>query len=422
MKLLVEPHQLNGSVTMPGSKSLSLRALFAASLAEGDSTITNLLDSADTKYAIKLLKDAGIGINIIDGKIIISGNTFDDKKVVFNAGSSATIWRFMIPILVHKFGRISITGHNDLLSRPLFENLDFLEYQEVEKGIFEITGNIKPGHYKISPKLTSQVVSGLLFLLPILDGSSKIELKGEIASYGYLKMTFDFLKTIGIKMTIKNNIIYIPGNQKYKAFNYNVEGDYSLAANYLVMSLRKDSNITIKGLIDPKKSLQPDAKIVDILELANIKTSYKAGLLQVVDKKNIKPFEYDFTNNIDIIPICSVVALLAEGMSKFNGVLNLRFKESNRLEALFTNIRRVGEVKIFGNSLIIKGPINQYDYQFDAFNDHRIIMASIVSANFLDRPILIKNCNYIEKSHPQFFQNFIDLGGKLNDWLFEFST
>ncbi len=415
MKLLVEPRPLNGRVTMPGSKSLSLRALVAASLAEGKSTISNLLDSADTKYAIKFLKDAGININIINDKVVINGNTFNDTKPIFNAGSSATIWRFMIPILVYKFGRISITGHSDLLSRPLFENLEFLNYQEVEKDIYEISGIIKAGHYKISPKLTSQVISGLLFLLPLLKGNSKIELTGDIASYGYLKMTYDFLKSIGIKMSIKNNLIFITGNQKYKAFDYYVEGDYSLAANYLIMSLRKDSNIIVEGLIDHQKSLQPDAKIVDILELANVKTTYNDGALQIINKEIIKPFEYDFTNNIDIIPICSVIALLTDGISRFKGILNLRFKESNRLEAVFMNVRRVGEVKIFGNELTISGPIKHYDYQFDAYNDHRIIMASISLANFFDRPILIKNCNYIEKSHPQFFQNFIDLGGKLND-------
>ena len=413
MSWLIQSSNLEGTISVPASKSLTLRAIIVASLADGVSVIENYLESDDTDAAIECLRLAGIEITKNVNELTVVGNTFTNSKKIFNARSSATVLRFLIPIFLVKFNDFKITGNEDLLKRPLDAFYELFSKRDItysfNEGVYHFKGELLPGQYEIDGQVSSQFASGLLLALSTYEEPSTIIIKNRLVSQPYFVMTNKMInhfsnneiKTIGNLTTIKQ------GNNYHNA-NYTVEGDYSQAAFYLVLASFYHS-IKLAGLVDD--SWQGDYKIIEFLDQMGVTCSFHDQEL-VVEKTQFKQSVIDLIDHPDLFLPLAVLATFIPGKTKFINIGNLKYKESNRLLSLTKNFDNLG-IK-YQNSedwITIQGTKSKGNAILDGFNDHRVIMAFTIYALLNKSNYLIENTELIIKTYPNFYSDIRSIGG-----------
>lgn len=416
--LKITPSKLYGNINAVPSKSVSHRLMIAASLAQGVSNISNVLKSEDLEATIGILKNLGIMITSKGNNYTIIGNTFYNSSISLNANESGSTLRFFIPITWYISGSHTFIGNNTLARRPLnvYEKIakQFGYSLDINDGEFPIItrGPIKPGNYIIDGSVSSQFITGLLFVLPLLNGSSKISFTKKLASASYIDLTLDTLIKAGIKIKVTELGYEILGNQKYDALNEVVEGDYSQAAFFLIAGLLND-NITIKNL--NTNSLQGDMEILNIIKKANGKLIIKDNKI-TTSKSELEATIIDLYNIPDLGPILMVMAAKSKGITTFLNVDRLVGKESNRLLAMQDNLVKMGvDFTIKGNRAFIKGcPILKGDFIVKTYNDHRIAMAMTIAASVASAPVTLDDYTVINKSYPTFFDDYKLLGGVIS--------
>lgn len=216
MKVEVTSRKVNGSIKVPSSKSDAHRALICASLAKNQiSVISNLDINDDINATINALRNLGAKITLNDNKAIVEGSNLDlNKHLEFDANESGSTLRFLIPLFANFSKTATIKGSKKLLERPL--NI----YKEIMNEGLTVSNNIwlnykfKPGNYQLKGNVSSQFISGLLFLLPLLDKDSQIEIIEPFESKSYVLLTLNTLNKFGVNVSLENNLIKIPGNQK----------------------------------------------------------------------------------------------------------------------------------------------------------------------------------------------------------------
>ncbi|MGI6781252.1 MAG: 3-phosphoshikimate 1-carboxyvinyltransferase [Acholeplasmataceae bacterium] len=417
MNWLIQKSNLSGIIKIPASKSLTIRSIIAASLADGTSTIHNYLVSDDTIAVINALRLAGIEI-IEDGdKLVIKGNTFTNNLDTFNLWSSATAFRMLIFVFIVKFKNFKITANHDLLVRP-FETFDkfFKKYNinyKLVDDVYHINGELTSGQYEIDGHISSQFASGLVLALSTLEGNSTILIENQLVSRPYLLMTISIIKLFSNdKIKMRGNLINIASDLVYHSHNYVVEGDYSQAAFYLVLAALGE-DIKIKGLA--QESLQGDLAIIHFLNQFGVTTKWENGLL-MVDSVNLVPAKIDLIDNPDLFLIIGILASFINGETHMINIQNLRVKESDRVRSLTENFDILGvEYIVTHNTITIFGnhKINKEVKILNGYNDHRVIMSLVVYAVASKCPYLIKNVAMITKSYPNFLKDITNLGGKI---------
>ena len=416
MNVLINPGRLSGSVIIPPSKSQSHRAIIAASLSKGKSVLNNVVMSEDVLATIKAMEKLGVKIVTNNHQLIIHGisriNVADDNFVDCNE-SGSTI-RFLIPLLSLSKQKIVLTGKPGLFKRPmsiyeqLFKDRGLL-FQQNEKSII-INGALPAGNYQIPGNVSSQFVSGLLFALPLQKEDSIIEITGELESKEYIEMTIDILKRFGITITVQNNQYIIPGNQKYKATNMIIEGDFSQMAFYAVAGLLS-GDLTCKNMAND--SIQPDKRILEYIEKMNGYFTWSHSDI-VFHYSNTIGTNIDVSQCPDIAPILSILAALSTGKSVIENATRLKYKESNRLNSTYETLKQMNvNVEMTDSSLIIEGQPTVDGGVFDSYGDHRIVMSIAIAAIRANHPVLIKNAEAVNKSYPNFFQDYQNLGGNV---------
>lgn len=418
--MIVYPSKMHGSVVIPPSKSVAHRAIIAASLAEGRSIITNIDLSSDIKATIQACRALGSRIDIEEGSpyntVIVDGGLGIDGSAEINCAESGSTLRFMIPIACAASGKKVFTGSGRLPERPIdvyydIFNREGITYSKPE-GInlpLSIKGKLNGGDYVIDGSVSSQYITGLLFALPLLKTNSTITIVNNFESKGYVDITLSVLKDFGIEIQTSENKFYIKGCQEYRYRDYDVEGDFSQSAFFLVGGCIS-GDILIKGLRED--SLQPDRAIVDILRRMGAYIEYTCDGLRA-KKSKLKGIEVDVSQCPDLVPPIAVVAALAEGKTNITGAARLRIKESDRLTAVSTNLNNLGirtELREDGMTICggsIKGG------SVDSFNDHRITMAFAVAALQADGEVIISGEESINKSYPKFFEDYEKAGGNI---------
>lgn len=413
----VKESKLSGSVYVVPSKSIMHRALIAASLADGESTIYNPLYAIDTLQTIEGLKSLGVLFETRLDKITVLGGEIRHIGRNINARESGSTLRFLIPVSMMTFEVETFLLSESLAKRPM------KPYEEIfaEKGIFyeqkdniiTCKGPLKPGEYFVQGDVSSQFISGLLFALPLLKEDSKIVIKGDYESKSYVDMTIDVLNRFNIVVEEKKKVLYIKGNQKYLASDYVVEGDYSQAAFFLVAAAI-GHEVTLKGL--PKESLQGDITILDFLEQYGCSVSRGESL--IVRKVNPTPkgLVFDISNSPDLGPILFTLAALSEEEITIKGIKRLRYKESDRVKAMTDNLELLGSRFDVSNSQITFYPSKlKGGVEVSSFNDHRIAMSLAVLATVLEGGLIIHGAEAVSKSYPTFFEDLRHFGGKTNE-------
>ncbi|MCD5410671.1 MAG: 3-phosphoshikimate 1-carboxyvinyltransferase [Clostridiales bacterium] len=419
-KIKIRPTRLQGNVKLPPSKSYSHRAIIAAGLADGKSEIFNISYSEDVKATINAMRLMGAKIKEHSDKLEISGvNAVDDKKRRIDCSESGSTLRFIMPISLFQNGETIFTGSDSLKTRPIDSYLEIMDkqgiwYKRKEKKLpIAVKGKLTAGTFIIDGNISSQFITGLLFVLPLLDGNSKIVVKTELESKKYVDMTIEALKRFEINIENNNyKEFYVDGNQKYRACDYEIEGDLSQAAFWLAAGVLGGKVAIECFTLD---TLQGDKIIVDIIRKMGGNIIEKGSTLHAIESK-LNGVTIDASECPDLVPILAVLGALSSGITKIINAKRLRFKESDRLKAISTELNKIGaDIKENIDGLIIIGKEKLKGGEVNTWGDHRIAMALAIASIKCETPVTINNPNVVKKSYPIFFNDFKKLGGVINE-------
>ena len=265
---------------------------------------------------------------------------------------------------------------------------------------FSISGKLESGIFEVEGDVSSQFITGLLFALPLLKGDSVIKLTSHLESKPYADITIDCLKKFGIEVQECSEGYRICGGQKYKPCDMAVEGDYSQAAFFYTANAL-GGEITLHNL--NKNSVQGDKKILEIID----------DMCYNGNEPNC--FNADCSDIPDLVPVLTVLGCFGKDVSRIYNAKRLKIKESNRLEAISVTLNSLGgKVTVTDDGLVIEPVEKLHGGVVDSFGDHRIVMSAAIAAEKADGDIIIKGAEAVEKSYPDFFRDYNNLGGKAN--------
>ena len=404
------------SISLPASKSISNRLLIIKELSGKDLNILNISKSDDTT----LLNDLLLKIK----ETTVSESS--DNTVELDTKNVGTIMRFLTSFLAIRPGNWMLTGNERMKSRPIGELVDSLRSIGADISYLENIGfppllikgkNLQGGVIEINAELSSQFISSLLLIAPKLKNGLIIKVNGMISSAPYIEMTIKILGNFGINISRFENKIEIR-NQNYFPQNYEVEADWSAASYwYEIVALSNKAEIFLTGL--KKNSLQGDSRLAEIFKYLGVETKYlEKGILLKKKNKFFKNIKIDFNDIPDLAPaiIVSCAGLGIKG--KFAGMKNLKIKESDRIFAIKTELKKIGfdlNETIKNKEWVLKlssdnDVINQVNnIVFETYDDHRIAMA-YAPLSILYNSVTIINPNVVEKSYPNFWDHLKKAG------------
>lgn len=379
---------------MPPSKSAAHRALACSFLAGGGS-VEPIIDSKDMKAMQQAISALQNGEDTVD--CIESGNTL----------------RFMLPVAAALGKNVTFIGSGRLPERPIGDYLRlFPEHgvRCVSDGKLPVTieGKLTGGRYEIAGNISSQYITGLLLALPILEEDSEIVLTTKLESKPYVDLTVKVLSDFGVAVEETEYGYFVKGNQKYIQRDYTVESDWSQAAFFLAAGAI-GGDVTLKGL--RADSAQGDKEIVEIIRRFGADIEINENGIRC-RKLALHGTEIDVTDIPDTVPAIAVTAAFAEGKTVITGAERLRYKESDRIESVVTNLKKMGvQVEETRDGMIITGSA-VHGAQLDGYNDHRIVMAFSIAALFASGETEITQADSVNKTYPAFFEDYNRLGGK----------
>jgi 3-phosphoshikimate 1-carboxyvinyltransferase len=409
-KLSFSDNVLIGEITLAGSKSISNRVLIIQALCEKKFEIVALANANDTSLLAHLLQS---------------------KEEVLDAGPAGTTFRFMTAYLSLFGGKRVLTGSERMKQRPIKVLVDALRHLGASISYLEnegfpplqITSGSISGNKKIAipANTSSQYISALLLVAPLLPGGLALELTGKIVSKPYIEMTLGLLQYFGISHQWENQMIVIP-EQAYEAKPFVVEADWSAASYYYSLAALSDrADIYLNGLFE--NSLQGDSALIEIFQHFGVETEFTANGIRLIKEKTILPdaFYYDFILCPDLAQTLAVVCAGLGINGYFSGLETLRIKETDRIQALENEISKGGcHISLFSSDSLTGKEVFEVSGKFEAlitpvfktYEDHRMAMAFAPLALLL--PIEIEEPNVVIKSYPDFWKDFKQLGLEIN--------
>jgi len=405
---VIQSNTYQGTLASPSSKSYLQRAIALSILCNGESIINGYTPSKDVDAALSIAQALGSNVKIEKNFVCIVGNTFFGKPMQISCNESGLSARMFAPIAAINKHKVTITGYSSLMKRPMQMVIDALK--QGGKNVasnngflpIDMDGALQSGIYKIDGSETSQLLTGLLIALPILEGNSKI-LVNNLQSIPYIAMTLDIMKHFGVHIEHKDfQTFYIQGGQKPIPCIYNTEGDWSGSAFHFVGGA-VCGDVIIRGL--NANSAQADRKIIEILQKCGAKVQVDKSFVRV-QKQYLNAFECDLTHCPDLFPPVAVLAACCEGQSIMHGINRLINKESNRAIAIQQEFQKVGiNVQTENNAMFVRGSIPTGG-KVSSHNDHRIAMACAILGLKANGTIIIENAEAVNKSYPAFFNDF----------------
>ncbi|MDR0309395.1 MAG: 3-phosphoshikimate 1-carboxyvinyltransferase [Candidatus Methanoplasma sp.] len=405
--------ELKGSVSSPPSKSHTHRAFFLSAMAKGGSKVSNCLISDDTISTLRSTEAMGTSFIRSGDEVLITGGGLHAPKDVVNAGNSGTTLRLLSGIVSMFSEKVTITGDESLRKRPMGPLLDALTQMGVlcssdnGRPPVEIKGSNRGGKVAIDGGVSSQFISSLLIVSPMLPNDSEITIGGRIVSEPYLDVTTHIMRLFGAGVSKENNVFKVKGGTGYRPYDYVVPADFSSAAFPLVAGAL-GGEVTVMGLQmdDP----QGDRVIVDILKNAGASV-YTGKDSVTVKKMGLKATDIDIGGCPDLFPILAVLLSTAEGTSRLCGAPQLRFKESDRIRTTVGMLKAIGaDASETDDGCIIKGKKRLSGGTVDNEGDHRIMMAAAVASLICDNAVIMENAECCSVSYPEFPEHMRSLG------------
>lgn len=409
--------KLQATVTVPGSKSYTNRALLIAGLTDGECRLEKPLVSDDTKYMILALKAFGIPVQEEKEAFIISGKggklSTPDKDIFI--GNAGTTMRFLTTFSALAPGKTRLDGDERMRERPLADLLNCLTQMGVQavsandNGCppIDISGGEVPGgEIKLAGDKSSQYLTSVLLSAPYFKNDTCIQIQGDLTSKSYADITLDIMKTFGVHVENESYQRFkVNAGDRYKAQTYKVESDWSSASYFLAAAAVTGGEITLTD-INPH-SVQGDAQFTSVLEKMGCRVDKKSNTLHIKGNP-LRGITINMNNMPDAVQTLAVTALFAEGETVIQGIGNLRIKETDRISALANELTRLGAGVEAGEDYLIIRPGNYAGAEIETYNDHRMAMSFAVAG--LKIPgVRIKGPKCVEKSFPDFFQRFAAL-------------
>lgn len=400
-------------ISLPSSKSLSHRALITAALADGVSQIEGIAISKDIEATMRAMSNLGAAFAVNGNTITVQGaGELSCTDGVVDCGESGSTLRFLIPIFALLNQETVFTGHGKLMERPQSVYEQLFEKQslqfEMDGSFLKVKGPLHGGHFSLPGDVSSQFFSGLLFALPLCKEDSVIEILAPFESASYVKLTIEALHKAGVQAELKEDVLYIPGNQKFHSFHTTVEGDDSQMAFYAEMALIHKSAVEVGNV--SHTSMQGDHVIIEFARQSGATvTETQSGYL--FEGGGNQAITADLSNSPDLGPALFALATQLEGTSVFTGCGRLRIKESDRIACMEEELRKLGcDISSDGDRVTVKGKTElKKNVILHGHNDHRIVMALSVLASISDGCI-IDDGQAVSKSYPRFFEDFIACG------------
>ncbi|HEY8748808.1 MAG TPA: 3-phosphoshikimate 1-carboxyvinyltransferase [Tepidisphaeraceae bacterium] len=411
----------NTTITPPGSKSLTNRALVLAAIAQGRCTLSNVLFADDTLVMLDCLGRLGMGLEINRAALSVSvsgrGGNIPANQAELFCGNSGTTIRFLSAMCALGRGRFNLDGIARMRQRPIGQLVDLLKnlggrvsyvmaegFPPIEIQADGLAGGI----IRFGGAQSSQYLSAVLQAAPYCRHEVTVDLVGEQTSWPYVAMTMRLMDEFGsTPHLIRDSItgdpkqIIVP-QDPYQPTDYAIEPDASNAAYFLAMAaIHPESQITIPRL--GKDSLQGDVGFVDVLRKMGAATQITQDSITVTGTGELEGIEIDLSSMPDQAQTLGVVALFATGETIIRGLHTLRVKETDRIAALATELRKLGaEVEVEGDDITIRPPGAITPAQIDTYDDHRMAMSFAV-AGTRAAGVVIKDAECVNKTYPNYF-------------------
>lgn len=403
MKYLIKAPEdiLRASVQLPASKSISNRALILNALSYSPYEIQNLSDCDDTEVMVRAL---------------------NSNSCNFDIKAAGTAMRFLTAFLSKVFGEWTITGTERMKNRPIKLLVDALnslgariEYIEKEGyPPLRIFGSaLQGGEISLAGGVSSQYISALLMVAPLMENGLTLHLEGNVISRPYIELTLQLMEQFGVKATWNGQTIRILP-QEYKPIRFTVESDWSAASYwYSMMALSETAEIELLGLF--KNSLQGDAAGAQLFAQLGVGTTFTNRGVRLKHNGNVaKKLVYDFVNEPDLAQTFVVVCVLLNIPFRFTGLQSLKIKETDRIEALKTELRKLGYLLTDSNDSILEWNGERCEPDADpviaTYEDHRMAMAFAPAALVMPQGIQIADPQVVTKSYPAFWDHLRKAG------------
>ncbi|MBC7002501.1 3-phosphoshikimate 1-carboxyvinyltransferase [Photobacterium sp. BZF1] len=409
--------KINGTVNLPGSKSVSNRALLLAALASGKTRLTNLLDSDDIRHMLTALTKLGVSYQLSDDKTVCEvtglGGAFKptDAMELF-LGNAGTAMRPLAAALCLGEGEFVLTGEPRMKERPIGHLVDALRTAGAEITYLEndnypplkIKGTgLKGGEVEIDGSISSQFLTAFLMSAPLASADTVIRIKGDLVSKPYIDITLHIMAQFGVEVENRDyQEFVVKGNQSYLApGDFLVEGDASSASYFLAAAAIKGGEVKVTGI--GKKSIQGDVQFADALAAMGAEIEWGDDYV-IARRGELKAVDLDFNHIPDAAMTIATAALFAEGTTSIRNVYNWRVKETDRLAAMATELRKVGaEVDEGEDYITITPPAQLTHAAIDTYDDHRMAMCfSLVALS--DTPVTINDPKCTSKTFPDYFE------------------
>jgi 3-phosphoshikimate 1-carboxyvinyltransferase len=419
----VRPSRLSGSITIPPSKSHTLRAVLFASLARGQSVINNALTSPDVTAMIDACRMMGANIEIFPDKLVIEGTSGHVRTPdnIINVGNSGIVLRFITAIAAVGNGYTVVTGdHSIRHQRPMepllsaMQQLGAYAVSTRENGFAPVVikGPIRSGKAHLDGQ-DSQPVSALLIALALAEGDFEIQVENA-GEKPWVAMTLDWFDRLGIECRNDRFEHYsITGGQRYDGFHYHVPGDLSSAAFPIAAAIITGSSLAVHGV--DLDDCQGDKELIATLQKmgADIKIDRETKMLSIAAGSRLKGITVDINGFIDAITILAVVACFAEGETKLLNASIARNKECNRIQSIATELKKMGaDIEELDDGLLVKGA-RLTGASMSSYGDHRMAMSLITAALAAEGSSSIGGVQCVSKTYPTFFVDFQTIGGNL---------
>jgi 3-phosphoshikimate 1-carboxyvinyltransferase len=409
-------------ITVPGSKSITQRAILCASLANDRSVIKNALLCEDTEYLIKGLKKLGIKIEIIGDRVEVLGNggTFTNNgKCEIFMGNNGTGYRFLLTLANFYKNEVILSGNEKLQKRPIKDLVDTLRklgfnIQYLKDEGFppvKILPINKVFDFKLSVNInaskSSQFVSSMLLAGVFFKKGVEITLSGKVVSTPYINMTLKVMNKFGVGINEENDRFVIPEFSQYSSREFNIEGDFSSASYFIAASFFLNKPIKLKNLCY-HSSLQGDKYFIDVLK--KMGAEFEIGNNEILVKPSrLKGIEIDMNKMPDMVPTLAILSTISEGITVIKNIKHLRYKETDRIDAICNNLKKIGIEVDNGDDYIKIKPFSKIGnfnkVTIDPEDDHRIAM-SFALFKLINSYINISNQNCVKKSFPNFWKLF----------------
>ena len=411
--------KVSGEVNVPGSKSLSNRALLLAALAEGETELTNLLDSEDIEHMLNALTKLGISYRLSEDKTqcVVQGNggAFNvAEPLELFLGNAGTAMRPLCAALAASNVDTVLTGEPRMEERPIGDLVDALLEADADVTYLKNEGypplqikgkTLSGGEMSVDGSVSSQFLTALLMAAPLFSGDVTIRIKGELVSKPYIDITLDTMAKFGVTVENDNYQTFtVSGNAKYVApGKFMVEGDASSASYFLAAGAIKGGTVRVTGI--GQKSIQGDIRFADVLEAMGAKVVWNDEYVEITGAP-LKGVNMDMNHIPDAAMTIATTALFAEGPTTMTNIYNWRVKETDRLAAMAAELQKLGAKVEEGHDYIKVWPTDSLKHaEIDTYNDHRIAMCfSLVALS--DTPVTINDPGCTRKTFPDYFTRF----------------